>query len=340
MLLGIPAQEISSLLEIARKSAQATGQSVSQAFDDIATGIGRASPLILDNLGITVKVGDANARYAAELGKTVEQLTAAEQKQALLNAVLAQGETAFAGLERAVSPVGRELDRLNAEWDDVIDGTSKSAANSTLLAKVFGTLTSVLQQTRFALGDWLQLLGLVTEEETKARAETRELGDQTEELAESVGQASGAWDEFRESLAQGVRQLEREARAKESQRETTEQVIETESDYTESIEASTFALREQESQLVRVRTELERTGQQAAFTAAQFDALARSQGRAAAEEAAIAAGSEVILGGTRIRLPGGGSRLVTSSTRGGQVGSTSGVSYRRNPSSILGDPLG
>lgn len=91
LLLGIPADKISELLEVARVSSIATGDSVAKAFDDIATGIGRASPMILDNLGIIVKLGPAYSEYAKQIGKATEELTAAEQKQALLNEVLKVG---------------------------------------------------------------------------------------------------------------------------------------------------------------------------------------------------------------------------------------------------------
>lgn len=90
-LFGLPLEKMGELMEIARASAMATGQSVEFMFDSIVTGIGRASPMILDNLGIIVKVGDANDKYAKSLGKTAEQLTVAEQKQAMLNAVLESG---------------------------------------------------------------------------------------------------------------------------------------------------------------------------------------------------------------------------------------------------------
>lgn len=50
---GIPIQELGSLMEFAAKRAQDTGQSVDYLVDSIVTGIGRKSPLILDNLGIS-----------------------------------------------------------------------------------------------------------------------------------------------------------------------------------------------------------------------------------------------------------------------------------------------
>ena len=91
LLLGIPADQIAKLLEIARASAIATGRSTADAFNDIAVGIGRASPMILDNLGLVVKLGPAYDEMARSVGKSAEELDASEQKTAVLNAVLAAG---------------------------------------------------------------------------------------------------------------------------------------------------------------------------------------------------------------------------------------------------------
>ena len=47
--------KMAKLLEVARVRAKAMGIDTTQAFNDIVTGIGRQSPLILDNLGIITK---------------------------------------------------------------------------------------------------------------------------------------------------------------------------------------------------------------------------------------------------------------------------------------------
>lgn len=51
--LGLPVENLASLFEFATKRAQDTGESVDYLVNSIVTGIGRKSPLILDNLGIT-----------------------------------------------------------------------------------------------------------------------------------------------------------------------------------------------------------------------------------------------------------------------------------------------
>lgn len=92
MLLGIPADKLSRLMEIARASARVTGQSITKSFEDISLGVARQSRLIMDNLGIIIQEEKANKEYAASLGKTAEQLTDAEKRQAFMNATLKAGD--------------------------------------------------------------------------------------------------------------------------------------------------------------------------------------------------------------------------------------------------------
>lgn len=93
------------LAEVAAKASSVMGISVTQAFDDIVTGIGRQSRMILDNLGIIISVTEANENYAAQLGKTVAQLTDAEKKQGFLNATLDQAKEKYGDLAVQVNPV-------------------------------------------------------------------------------------------------------------------------------------------------------------------------------------------------------------------------------------------
>jgi hypothetical protein len=51
--LGVPVEELGSLFEFATQRARETGESVDYLVNSIVTGLGRKSPLILDNLGIS-----------------------------------------------------------------------------------------------------------------------------------------------------------------------------------------------------------------------------------------------------------------------------------------------
>jgi hypothetical protein len=118
-LLGVAdsAGELGVLMEIARDRAQAMGISTEFAFDSIVTGLGRGSALILDNIGITVEVTEVNAAYAASLGKTADQLTETEKKQALINAVVLQGKKTIEETGGAVETAASKY----AKFDTAVD---------------------------------------------------------------------------------------------------------------------------------------------------------------------------------------------------------------------------
>jgi hypothetical protein len=82
---GIPIQQMGQLLEFAARRAAETGQSVDYLVESIVTGIGRKSPLILDNLGISAvalkeKFGGAAlaAQSIADVAKAVGEIASAE----------------------------------------------------------------------------------------------------------------------------------------------------------------------------------------------------------------------------------------------------------------------
>jgi hypothetical protein len=75
------AEEFATLAKAVQLAASAQGVEFAHALDQVTQGIGKQSSARLDDLGIIVKAGDAQRKYALELGVTVGQLTA-EQKQA------------------------------------------------------------------------------------------------------------------------------------------------------------------------------------------------------------------------------------------------------------------
>ena len=112
------------LMEIAKAANKLNPALGDTAFmyQSIATGVKRAQPLILDNLGLTIKVGDANAAYAKQLGKTVEQLTAEEKQVALLNATLEAGDRMIQQVGGSTEAAGDTYAQLETTVKNVTDG--------------------------------------------------------------------------------------------------------------------------------------------------------------------------------------------------------------------------
>jgi len=149
MLLGIPAEELDDLMGIARATMKITGQTAEEAFGDIALAVGRGSKMILDNLGIIVDVGKANEDYARKLGKTVEQLTDAEKKQAFLNATIERGKELQAAIGETSNKDLENVNRLTKQFGDLWDNIYKLFAD--LLGPYLGIFADLLESVNKGL---------------------------------------------------------------------------------------------------------------------------------------------------------------------------------------------
>lgn len=153
MLLGVAssADEMAQLLEVAGARGKAMGLSTAQAFGDIVTGIGRMSPLILDNLGIVVDAAAANETYAASMGRTAASLTDAEQKQALLNAVIASSADLMGENASQSRDMAGDFEAMRASLDNAKEAlgvlfTPAAAAIARDLALAVDSVTAAMTQ--------------------------------------------------------------------------------------------------------------------------------------------------------------------------------------------------
>jgi len=130
MMLGVTkdADKMAKLLEIAAFKGRAMGLSTQQAFNDIVTGIGRASPMILDNLGIVVDSKKNYAEYAAQLGKSAQELTKVEQREALLTAVLKEGNTQLDAAGGLAKDDATSFEHLRASFGNAADEAKSNLA--------------------------------------------------------------------------------------------------------------------------------------------------------------------------------------------------------------------
>lgn len=136
------------LLEIAKASNKLnpTLGDTAFLFESIALGIKRGSPLILDNLGITVKLEEAYTEYAKTLGKAATELTSTEQKQALLNKVMAAGDTLIQQAGGSAAAATDDFDRLTASMENI--GNEIKASLVPWLSRAAQALETLLTANR------------------------------------------------------------------------------------------------------------------------------------------------------------------------------------------------
>lgn len=128
MLLGVAhsEEELTTLAAIAADRGRKMGISMEKAFSSIVLGVGRLSPLILDNLGIILDADVTYAKYAKTIGKTADSLTDMEKRQALLSRLQEEMEsmtsvpeddkTAWEKLGASISDVTAALGKFINEY--------------------------------------------------------------------------------------------------------------------------------------------------------------------------------------------------------------------------------
>lgn len=162
-LLGVAtsAEDLGTLMAIATDRAQQLGTTSTQAFNDLVTGLGRGSALILDNLGIIVDAATANQTYADSVGKTVAQLSEQEKKQALINAVVAQGNATLAATGGAVESNIGGFDRLGAAAENAANRAGAAIADrlAPLASGLGGVINAALGQATAT--DQTAIIGMI-----------------------------------------------------------------------------------------------------------------------------------------------------------------------------------
>ncbi len=123
MMLGVgqSAEQMADLMQVAAFRARAMGITTTQAFNDIVTGIGRMSPMILDNLGIVIDSETRFREYAASIGTTADKLDDATKKQVLLNQVIAEGKKQIDDAGGLALDNAGKVEQMDAAWKNFGD---------------------------------------------------------------------------------------------------------------------------------------------------------------------------------------------------------------------------
>lgn len=115
------AQKLPDAMGYLGKASAATGQDMDYMMDSLVTGIGRLSPMILDNLGIQVNLTEANEAYADSIGKSAGELTKAEQQTALMNQVMEKLAVNTAEMPDITDNASTKMAQLGTMFSDVKD---------------------------------------------------------------------------------------------------------------------------------------------------------------------------------------------------------------------------
>ena len=138
---------------IAQDAATVGLMESSEAYIRIIDSVAKLYPRLLKEIGIIINLNVEFAKYAKTIGKTVNVLSEAEKKQAMMNAIFEKGERLFGAYETAMEKVSKRIRSIPRWFMDAQQAVGRHfipamelAVNATegflkLITKAFGEST-------------------------------------------------------------------------------------------------------------------------------------------------------------------------------------------------------
>lgn len=193
------------------KVSAATGQDMNFLLDSLVRGVGRMSPMILDNLGIQVELSEATERAAQMFGIQAEELTEAQVQAGLAAVVMDKLRENTEALPDPTQTAAGQMAQLRARLADLKDniGMALLPAFTSLLDTLGRVADEVLPRLAGFIGDTLvpalergvEFVGLFVDKLLSGQdplsalqATLAEMG--LDQIAEAIGTVAGKVQEF------------------------------------------------------------------------------------------------------------------------------------------------
>ena len=116
---GFNVDQIEKLGSVALKASRALGRNLTDSFQRITRGAIKLEPELLDEIGIFTRIEPAVEAFAASINKSASQLTQFERRQAFVNQVIKDGESAFADIQDEGTSTQEVFEKLVANFSDL-----------------------------------------------------------------------------------------------------------------------------------------------------------------------------------------------------------------------------
>lgn len=130
---------------------RALGIDAAYALETMTLGIGRQSTRVLDNIGLIVKVRQANQQYASSLHLNANELTLSQQKEAFRIATLDAAKKKLVELGAATGTNADLVQRLKVGYQNLRDELGKFLALSPTLGTWFFEAGNIMETLVLAL---------------------------------------------------------------------------------------------------------------------------------------------------------------------------------------------
>ena len=202
---GLGQGQITELAEGAGNLSKILGRDVTDSFNRLIRGVTKAEPELLDELGITLRLADAQTNYAATLGKSAKDLSNYEKKQAVFAEVQGQLEDKFNSVADATDVQANKLARLGIEFEKVMKPLKEwinkiSEPASEFFIKNIGSLTAALALLAIPIikaiipgtQEWAKASQEAADDASQAYKEAREEMEKLEKQQEDLERTGGA----------------------------------------------------------------------------------------------------------------------------------------------------
>ena len=186
---GLGSGQIEALAAGAGNLSKILGRDVTDSFNRLVRGVTKAEPELLDELGITLRLADAQENYAATLGKSAKDLTTYEKKQAVFAEVQGQLERKYNAVAKATDVQANAISKLGVAFDKVTK-VIKGYVNA-----ISEPVAEFFTKNVNSLAAALALLAVPI-----VRAIIPGLDNWKEKSQEAAGAASRAYEDAREEL--------------------------------------------------------------------------------------------------------------------------------------------
>lgn len=186
---GLDPSSVERFGKVAKDASIALGRDMGDSLNRLSRGVAKIEPELLDELGIMVRLDEATSTYASSIGKSANDLTNFEKRQAFANAVLEEGERKFAAIGDGVD--ANPYDKLAASFANLnkqvisFVGGPISALAKFLASKptaLLGVLTAIgatiLKKAIPAMGDLIEASKQnVAQEKEQAKADLQRIAN-------------------------------------------------------------------------------------------------------------------------------------------------------------------
>jgi len=138
------AQELPDAMQYLTKVQASTGQDMGFLLDSLVKGVGRLSPMILDNLSIQVSQAEATERAAQMFGVEADQLTKTQLQAGMMNVTLEKLAENTAAMPDVSKSAAAQMAQLKATFQDTKDEVG--LAFLPVLSTLMGTLGELAEK--------------------------------------------------------------------------------------------------------------------------------------------------------------------------------------------------